>query len=337
MLNLDILTQLVEGSGLSYKRNSRSWILTCPRCNKPGKLFIERKNGRFICFVCAETQNFKGRPEYALSELLSIPVAILRSQLYGESQFVSDVFFDIEIRDFFGRDDVMDDDADEIPTVSWAYNHYPLDHHFAVRGVHYLQSRGIPLEIAKEYNIRHAPEDRRVMFPIEMDGRLIGHQGRFISQSRVWSEDDGRYYDTPKILTSKGVPRDRVVMFMDRLKGSKHVVLCEGPVDALKAHLCGGNVATMGKAVTKGQIALIRSLGVEKIYLALDPDAADETQRLVRAFSDLEVYLMHPPEGKKDLGEMSMEEVKELFLAAPRVNPAHVFVFIRKTLEPRAE
>jgi hypothetical protein len=145
------------------------------------------------------------------------------------------------------------------------------------------------------------------------------------------------------MLSSKNIPTAQVVMFANRLQQSKHVVVCEGPIDAIKAHLCDGNVATMGKAVGAGQVQTIRDPerltrahvgafhcgGIEKVYLALDPDAARETGRLIREFSDMEVYLMTPPKGRKDLGEMDYGEVLDLFHSARRVGAGHLSIHLR--------
>jgi hypothetical protein len=83
----------------------------------------------------------------------------------------------------------------------------------------------------------------------------------------------------------------------------------------------------MGKVVSKGQIDLILKSGVKKVYLALDPDAAMETQKLLGVLADLECYLLQPPNGKKDIGELSLEEAYEAFLNAPLLNPGHLFIF----------
>jgi len=121
-------------------------------------------------------------------------------------------------------------------------------------------------------------------------------------------------------------------MFADRVAGHDHAVLCEGPLDALKAHYCGGNVATMGKAVAPAQIQLLKSSGIKKLYLALDPDAAEEVNRLVESLSGhLELYDMIAPTNgtKADLGAMSLEEVYDLFLSAPKINPSNFFMFLK--------
>ena len=85
----------------------------------------------------------------------------------------------------------------------------------------------------------------------------------------------------------------------------------------------------MGKNISAKKIELIRASGVRKIYAALDPDAAKETANLVRSFSDMEVYHMLPMAGKKDLGEMTYEDVYEQFLSARRVRSSNIFIYIK--------
>jgi hypothetical protein len=145
------------------------------------------------------------------------------------------------------------------------------------------------------------------------------------------------------MLSSKDVPTAHVVMFANNLVGSEHAVVCEGPIDAIKADACGGNVATMGKAIGPGQIRTLRDpsrltreqvsaiwgSGIKRIYLALDPDAAKETSRLVREFSDMETYVMVPPKPYHDLGEMSFQEVHDLFRAAKPVGAGKLFISLR--------
>lgn len=327
-LPVDRICKFIEDSGLSFKKSEVSFIFDCPRCMKRDKLYISRRHGYFVCWYCSEIEGFQGRPEYALSELLLTPVGKIRAAIYGEKHYESKPFLAVDLVDFFGGSDIIDSDADAIPTIAVPLDYYPLDHKYAEAGRKYLEGRGIPQPVASYYGVRYSPVRQRVMFPIEMGGRLVGFQERLTVASRYLSEDGSKVIEAPKVLSSKGIPRNHVVMFEKRLQGNKHVVLCEGPVDCLKAHACRGNVATMGKAVTQGQIQLLRNNGIEKVYLAIDPDAAQETARLVREFADLEVRLMHPPKGKKDLGEMTFSEVYRLFLDAPLVNPGKIFIFM---------
>jgi hypothetical protein len=327
-----IVKNLIEGSGLSHKQNSISWIVDCPRCGKE-KLYISKRSGNFICWICSETQGFKGRPEYVLSELLCQPLAVVKERLYGTRRVDGVATLDIYLEDFFGDDDIIEEGAAEIPKIPWPFDYFPLDNFYGKRGLDYVEGRGIPAEIAKVYGLRYCPQRRRVAFPIELDGHLVGYQERTVlEETKFWDEDRGKFTEIPKILSSTGIPRERVVMFADRLKGLDYAVLAEGPIDAIKLHRCGGNVCAMGKAVSRGQIAFLRNHGISKIYLALDPDAAEETRRLVAEFSDIEVYLMHPPKGYKDIGDMSLDDAYELFLSAPKVNRGRLFVYLKNLI-----
>jgi len=199
----------------------------------------------------------------------------------------------------------------------------PINDPRAEKGAAYLAGRGIPLDIAMGYRIMYSPLQKRVVFPAFYDGLLYGWQARTIVPGLE-----------PRMLNMKALEgggwRSQMVMFMDRLKGSSHAVLTEGPLDCLKATLCGGNVCTMGKQVSPLQISIIRRMGIKNVYLALDPDAADKTAELVKDLtSDLKCYLIEPPKQYKDIGEMSFEDVFHLFKEAPRINVNRIFAYIK--------
>lgn len=322
-IDTQLLKEIVEGSGLSYAQNNVSWIFTCPRCNKSKKLYLRKRDGRFVCWKCAETDNFKGRAEFALSELLGVPLKEIAEQLYGNVSLHTDMFLDLALEEDkeFGQDE--EDDF----ITKWPYDFYPIDATESKKGREYLIGRGIPVNMAKAYDLRYNPQARRVYFPVSRRGQLFGWQGRLVISNKY--EVDGVTKEVPKILSSIGIQRDRRLMFIDRIEGVGHAVLCEGPVDALKAHYCKGNVATMGKAISRGQIKLLRSTGVKRIYLALDPDAAEETQRLVDELGSIvELYEMTPKDDRMDLGAMPFEDVYQLFLAAQPIDTGRIFIFL---------
>jgi hypothetical protein len=117
-------------------------------------------------------------------------------------------------------------------------------------------------------------------------------------------------------------------MFAHNLLGKDFAILAEGPFDALKFDYVGGNVATMGKVVTKKQLDIIKSYGIRKLYLALDADAAYEVDEIVKS-GEFETYIVKVPDsctarcravGKKsDFGECTFEECVTAFNQAERV------------------
>lgn len=322
-----VLKAFIESTGVSYRQNGSSYIFTCPRCEKKEKLYIRKRDGRFVCWHCKDINGFQGRPEYALYELTGVSVPVIKDALYG-AQVSSGIELDVDWGSFFDEDQDRDEEVLPLFHLEWPFNYYPLDHKFGRRGIEYLESRGIPEQVAIQYQIRYSPHERAVVFPAIVGNFLLGWQLRMTYETRWMDEETGEMREVPKAITLKGFQKEFVWMFQNRLAGSQHAVLCEGPIDALKAHLCGGNVCSMGKGVSGQQIQIIRNMGIKRVYLGLDPDAAEETTKLIREFSDLDVYRIEVPEGKKDLGQMSLEEVKDAFLSAQRVTTNHLVVHL---------
>ena len=326
-----ILAQFIKGAGLKFSQNKRSYVFNCPRCGSKKKLYMEKAGGKYICFKCSETNNYRGRPEFALADLSGLPIREVQSRLYGGDHIPVTVHLTFHLDEYFDEDDELDEDAKNVPVLSWPIDYLPIDDEASAPGAAYLKGRGIPLAMARKYGIRYAPERKRVIFPVAEGKNLYGWQERYIDDTH-YVDELGNPREVLKIVSSPRIPRERTLMFVDTIKGSDHAVLCEGPVDAIKAHLCGGNVCTMGAAVTREQMALLLNGGVRKIYLALDPDAAVEVRRLTESYSDfVELYEMKAPSlgtEKADLGAMSYDEVYGLFLDAPRIIPRRLFFFV---------
>lgn len=328
------LKALLDEGGLSYKQNSKSFVLTCPRCRKKGKLYIRKTDGRFVCWVCADSDNFSGAPEWVLTELLGMPVDEVRRRLYGSQEGGARVALVLSLRDFFGDDDDIPQTLPPEPIeVQPDPGFRALDTEMGEPGRKYLESRGVPLEVALRYGITYHPAQSRVIFPVISRGKLLGWQGRYILGPEFVDPETGATADVPKALTSLNLKKDQVLMFGDRVTGD-HAILCEGPMDALKADLPGGNVATMGKVVSRTQLEILRTSGIRRLYLALDPDAFLESKKVLEAVvDDLEVFDMRPPAGYDDLGDMPFAEVQKLFDAAPRINRAHLFLYLKDHYE----
>ncbi len=340
----DKIQQVLEEGSISFESKGTSFLLVCPRCNKE-KLAIRKSDGWYICWYCNEKEGMQGRAPYILGMLTHRPAKQIAEFLLGHLVPNMDEYDELVLSKY-GEPDELEEDEDFLyQEVYWGPETYTLDHKHAGMGVKYLESteaegralgfnngREIPREIAMQYGIRYCPPTGRVMFPVEVDGRLLGWQGRYI-----WPEteegEDGKLIEIPKILSNRELSgvRSNVLMFQDRLKGSEHAFLSEGPVDAVKGHLCGGNVCSMGKKVTPAQLKVILDHGVKRLYLGLDPDAMEMTTWIVRElYSEVEIRVLpipfKAPDGSKnDLGKMSFEAVRDCFNRAVKAHPAMLF------------
>jgi len=313
------LAKVIKSLGVVISKSTHnSYILDCPKCGKKDKLYIRKKDAAFICFSCGELSNFKGRADFALSVITGEPLESVRSQLLGEITLANfEETFKFKLPIF--EEEVAPTEDFTLEPQPYPASVKELTHKLSLPGVKYLESRGVNLETALRYNVRYDIASKRVIFPVEANGDLYGWQGRYTNKTTYVFQD--KIVRIPKILTQNGTPRDKLVMFYDRLLGSDKAVICEGPMDAIACDLIGGNVATMGKIVTKWQIQLIRHLGVKTIYLGLDPDAIQETLRLINELEEeFNLYILEPLPGFKDLGEMTPQQVYQQYLNAKPVN-----------------
>jgi DNA primase len=327
------LKTILNEAAVPFKQNRKSFILACPRCGKSGKLYIRKVDGRFVCWVCKEKEQFFGKAEWVLSEILAQPLQDLRHRLYGQTESVGpNNILSIQLIDFF-------DETDEVPVFAQENfieiephpDFLPLSDARSRPGREYLISRGISNEIQDFYDIQYWPARGSVVFPVKVNGKLVGWQTRIAGGTEIIDPETGETGTLVKSNTSIGLKKDKLLMFQDRLPNSDHAILAEGPVDAIKGHYCGGNVASLGKAVSKYQLDLILHSGVKKLYLGLDPDAFNECQSILKQVAgEIELYDMRPPTG--DLGGMSFDAVLDLYKTAPRITKNYVFVWLDKEL-----
>ena len=328
------LASFIEEAGLSYRTTSKSFVFDCPLCQSKDRLYIRKSDGRFICWKCATNKKFQGAPEFALEALTGTPLKRIREALYGTSHYQAALALDITLKAFQDEEDAPEEGLEgyqDFQGLTWPYHCLPLDRYASENGVKYLEDRGISLGVALRYDIRYSPERRSIAFPMWVGNRLVGWQYRTIDPTLV-TKEDGTPVELLKTVSSLDIPRDRCLMFSNRLT-SDFAVLCEGPVDALKADLLGsGNVASMGKKISQKQIELLLRSGIKKLYIALDPDAAEEINPLLKRIGDVEAYLVElpckDPKKKVDLGSLSMEEARDCVLAAKPIfsNRIHVWL-----------
>lgn len=309
------LAKLVKDSGLSFRQNSKSFIFTCPLCGGKEKLYIRKQDGKFACWRCRETQGFQGAPEYALAELTGQSILSIKKSLYGHLAEQATTFIDVRFNDLVDEDELPEvtNDSEDLPSLTFPYHCLHIDHIGATKGAEYLANRGVPVDVAKKFNIRYSPEKQAIVFPVIVGDVLTGWQYRTVKKLTE-EMPDGAIRRRLKAWSSDNLPRDRVFMFQNSLLNTDRAVLCEGPIDAIKTYYFGGGIAAMGKAVSPAQVNMLMRSGIKKVYVALDPDAFAEIDPLLSKFkNDIECYRVEVPQnnGKPDLGALSFQEAKD--------------------------
>ena len=163
---------------------------------------------------------------------------------------------------------------------------YAVDEWDALR--RHFQNRGISLELAQEVGLL-APRDRggfydrfrnRIMFPIfDRQSRVIAFGGRIIG------EGEPKYLNSPESpLYSKGRTLYGLPQAAEALRASGVALVVEGYLDliALQVHGVGNVLATLGTALTREQVRLLKALA-DKVVLVYDGDAAG-AKAMKRAF-----------------------------------------------------
>jgi hypothetical protein len=322
---LEKIKEIIEDSGFDYIEKVRTLYTTCPECGQDDKFSILKENGSCVCY--------RGSCEFgrqwfedwiAQTQGISRPDA--KKLLHGHKTYVGGDNLVIS----FTEDEVTPDDI-PLEALEWPqYGFNLLEGPDSEDGLNYLQSRGIPLEIAKQYDIRYSSWFRRVVLPIHMGGKNYGWQARAVD--KVDAAD--------RMRNNEGFRRDAMIMFMDRVSDCKHMILCEGPFDALKFHNVGGNVATLGKEIADKQVDLINSSGIDTLYIALDDDAAEEMNKLSgRIDSNIKLKLIKVPESavlrceqdgnKADFGECTFDECTQAFENAVDFDSDYILIHIK--------
>jgi hypothetical protein len=325
-LKVEALRELIEGGGEPFKQTPRSYVLWCPETScKRQKLHVEKTTGLGKCFRCG----FKGWASYVLARVYGRSSEELEQLLYGIVSAGTLIEQGFTVPDFWGEEQAEDALLPSTPTYPPEMAPDPMwvDLETSEVAVNYLAQRGLPLDLAKYYGIKFHPADQRVVFPVVVDGLLRGWQGRYIHKTEVVAES-GRVIRIPKVITTGKLGKE-CLMFQDRLVGSRVAVLTEGPFDALKCHLIGGNVATMGKDVSTRQLDIIVRAGVKRLYVGLDPDADRETVAIVRKLNGIvEMRRLLPPAHRDDLGDCTMDEVWAQALEAPVMTAGHAEFYV---------
>jgi hypothetical protein len=303
------IRETLKNEGIKFK-DLKSFVLQCPYC-KNEKIGILKHNGHWKCFKCESDGVKSGNVADLFVLFTDKPKSYFVGLIYGQGLSNADLDF------IFNREtleeEVVEVSRKQIFQKVDLNGFLRIDNPKCEKARHYLFSRNVSIEKAVKYFLMVDLNEERIVIPAIRDGICIGYQARLYSK-----QDPNSKFKKAKIKTSSGFKKNLALLFEQNLKNSEHTIVCEGPFDAIAADVCGGVVATMGKEVSKEQIQILNQSDCAKVYVALDPDAAKEKERLCNSIINKEIYLLNIPEKYKDLGEMPESEIVESFLRAPK-------------------
>ena len=187
----------------------------------------------------------------------------------------------------------------------------------------YLYERGLTDEIIELFDIGYDKTSDSITFPVrDWDSKNFG-QTMFVARRHIKT----KRFDLPKDLEKPlyglyEIWFDLQMRAFDRgrgqnatLKFAPEIYVCEGLFDCLRLW-CNGKyaVAGFGCLFSEYQLKLLQGLPTRKLILALDNDQAgrDGADKIRRAIKNKLITQVIIPEGYKDIGELSDEQIRNL-------------------------
>lgn len=195
---------------------------------------------------------------------------------------------------------------------------YQQEHAFAVN--YLLGSRGIDWGAVQTYRLGCALHGRLkgyVVFPCFMDGGLVYWQARATwdppahlnrDQRKAWEKATGYRKTLNPLNREQAAAASEVLFNYDQARVQPHVVICEGPVDAMKVGPHA--VALLGKAPTEVKVERLLRMFAQRytVYLDRGDEERAKAEQLAEQLSDFApTFIAEPPEGY-DPGKLTLEQ-----------------------------
>ena len=317
------ILEILENRGVEYVDHGNNVkkgfvAVHCPWCgdnDRSHHMNIHPVDGNWFCFRNRE-QHKGRRPHRLLMRLLGCSYDTIQSLLKGRSDLQS-------LRERLNDDktpppakaSVNNQVERNMPKISAIETHQ--------RFYRYLETRGYDAihihMLAATYDLRCALSGRfknRIVFPVKVRGRVIGHTGRCVDNGRL------RYLSYPgsaikQHLLWYDLMRKEHTLPQRSRKGAvstRSLYICEGPFDAMRidyvARASGLNdraTCLFTTSATPGQIDEIHKLKKKftAIYILFDKGALTQAMRLRAQLVGCKTTITQLPEGIEDPGDMS--------------------------------
>lgn len=288
--------------------------IQCPFCGRADSshhMGIRLSDGYWGCW--RDKAHRGRRPHRLLKQLLGMSGADVDAMLSGESMPI-DVDLDALADELEVGDPGPGSNTLELPEDLSMFSSRPGA--AEKRFCSYLRRRGFsqPYRVARYYDLRWSVAGDmayRLVIPFYMDGVCVGYTGRSVGNATV------RYDSRPK---GQGALSGVLANYDHARKGGKHLVIVEGPFDALKVDWYGRKrgiraVPLLGLSNTaRKATALSRIVGrFESAHLLLDSGAESNLLDMSSALTSLGVRILEMPRGVEDPGDLSKQQVRQLF------------------------
>lgn len=334
LVNEAVVRAYLESYGSSFNENEHEFMVHSPffQRDRQNKLYISKKNGKWIDFLAAGDRHYQGRFDKLVAMMEHVPMGHARRKIVDLCfQHGVDIFVDEAVSDVLrsSTDNKLPVPMPEGLPMAW-------DHPIA-RG--YLVGRGLSKETAELYQIRHNRCNATVVLPFIRNGRVLYYMERYIDRNNKmrWRNADAcgpEFFSKADMLYG-----EHTVTSVDDI-----LFITEGAFDSIKITQFGfQSMAVCGSSMSQNQLDLLKLNNFRRIALALDFDDAGveatyNMADMLMASTDSEVLFNHSRElmrmvgsmGKKDWGDLT-EDVFYSYVQG--LVPCHALARVERSLE----
>jgi DNA primase len=141
----------------------------------------------------------------------------------------------------------------------------------------YFESRGIDSDTADQIGCVYSPDDERILFPWQYNGRLVGITGRTINPN-----------EEAKVLPFFGTKKSLCLFLPNKKIREEPLIIVEGEIDAIKVFDLGfRNVGAIGYgSLSKAVVNLVLNSSATGVLAFTDDDETGELLReqIIAAF-----------------------------------------------------
>lgn len=314
----------IEYRDVGDNENPQFLIHTCPFClninhkgnEHPNRLYIGKNNMKFHCYNCGVEGIFL---KFA-AKIERLSFRNLFDKYLGEGVFES---LPDKLSEFLDEQDVKRKVDQEFPNLEMPKEFIDIWGRAQPKykqAYQYMINRGMTVEgrqIYRNLDIRYCDSfdyktpsgkihtiNKRLIFPIYWQGKMVGFQGRDIT-----GLSQLKYY------ISEGLPKRRIIYNYENIKNAETIVIVEGIIDLIK---CWHNnpICVFGSFLSNEQLILLQSLpNLKNIVIGLDTDTKIPDKKGNIKYNKLvdqlkpfwNILEIEIPEGK-DLGDCSFKE-----------------------------